>query len=118
MTRPLPRGEYATILTPSSLAVFRSPTVSSSISKVKGEYSTWIAEMGWTACALRRVEAEISESPRYLIFPALERMSIPICERRGSILSLDELGHLGDGVFDWDRGVGTVEVVEVDVVDS
>ena len=49
--------------------------VSSSISKVKGEYSTWMAEMGWTACALRRVEAEISESPRCLTFPALDRMS-------------------------------------------
>ena len=75
MTRPLPRGEYATILTPSSLAVFKRPMVSSSMSKVKGEYSTWMAEMGWTACALRRVEAEISESPRYLTFPALEKLS-------------------------------------------
>jgi len=64
------------ILTSSSLAVFKSPMVSSSMSKVKGEYSTWIAEMGWTACALRRVEAEISESPMCLTFPALERMSI------------------------------------------
>ena len=32
--------------------------------------------------------------------------------------SLDELGHLGDGVFDRDRGIGTVEVVEVDVINS
>ena len=88
------------------------------MSKVKGEYSTCMAEMGWTACALRRVEAEISESPRYLTFPTLEGMSVLICDWRGSIHSLDELGHLSDGVFDWDRGVGTVEVVEVDVVDS
>ena len=55
-------GEYAIILTPNSLAVFKSPMVSSSMSKVKGEYSTWIVEMGWTACALRRVEAEILET--------------------------------------------------------
>ena len=66
------------ILTPSSLAVFKSPIVSSSISKVKGEYSTSMAAIGWMACALRRVEAEISESPRCLSFPALERMSILI----------------------------------------
>ena len=32
--------------------------------------------------------------------------------------SLDEFGHLADGVFDRDRWIGTVEVVEVDVVDS
>ena len=69
--RPLPRGAYATTLTPSSLAVFKSPIASSSISKVKGEYSTWMAAMGWMACALRRVEAEISQSPRCLTFPAL-----------------------------------------------
>jgi len=78
--RPLPRGEYATTLTPSSLAVFKSPIDSSSMSKVKAEYSTWMAEMGWIACALRRVEAEISDNPRYLTFPALERMRIPVYE--------------------------------------
>ena len=64
------------ILTPSSFATFRSPMDSSSMSKVKAEYSTSMAEMGWTACALRRMEAEISESPRCLTFPALERMSV------------------------------------------
>ena len=68
------------ILTPSCLAVFKSPMVSSSMSKVKGEYSTWMAEMGWMACALRRVEAEISESPMCFIFPALKRMSTLIEE--------------------------------------
>ena len=44
--RPLPRGAYATILTPSSLAVFMSPTASDSMSKVKAEYSTWMAAIG------------------------------------------------------------------------
>ena len=65
---------------PSSLAVFNSPMVSSSMSKVKGEYSTWMAEMGWMACALRSVEADISESPMCFTFPALKRMSTPIDE--------------------------------------
>ena len=32
--------------------------------------------------------------------------------------SLDEFGHLSDGVFNWDRGVSTVEVVKVDVIDT
>jgi len=54
--------------------------VSSSMSKVKGEYSTSTAEMGWIAWALRRVEAEISETPRCLTFPALERVIILIRE--------------------------------------
>ena len=31
--------------------------------------------------------------------------------------SLDKFGHLSDRVFDRDRWVGTVEVVEVDVID-
>jgi len=87
------------------------------MSKVKGEYSTWMAEMGWTACALRRVEAEISESPRYLTFPALEKMSIPLANGGRGGHSLDQLGHLGDGVFNRDRRVGAVEVVEVDALD-
>ena len=64
---------------------------SSSMSKVKGEYSTSMAEMGWTACALRRVEAEISESPRCLTFPALERVNIPICELGGIVTHLTSL---------------------------
>jgi len=84
---PLPRGEYATILTPSSLAVFKSLMDSSSISKVKGEYSTSMAEMGWTACALRRVKAEISESPMYLTFPALERVRCQVGEPRDGIIT-------------------------------
>ena len=32
--------------------------------------------------------------------------------------SLDELGHLSDGVFDGDRGVSVVGVIEVDIIDS
>ena len=32
--------------------------------------------------------------------------------------SLDKLGHLSNGVFDRDRRVSAVEVVEVDVIDS
>jgi len=42
----------------------------------------------------------------------------PDFRTRGSVHSLDELGHLGNSIFDWDRRVGTVEVVEVDVIDS
>ena len=50
--------------------------------------------------------------------PGSREDECPDLHRRGRIHSLDELSHLSDGVFDWDRGVGTVEVVEVDVVDS
>ena len=32
--------------------------------------------------------------------------------------SLDEFGHLSDGVFDRDRRVGTMKVVEVDGINS
>ena len=39
-------------LTPSSLAVFKGPTVSSSMSKANGGHSTRMAAMGWTVCAL------------------------------------------------------------------
>jgi len=56
------------------------------------------------------------ESPRYLTFPALEKMSIPLANVGRGGHSLDQLGHLGDGVFDWNRGVSAVEVVEVDVI--
>ena len=58
--------------------VFKSPMVSFSMSKVKDKYSTSIAGMRWTACALRRMEAGISEGPRCLTFPALDRVSILI----------------------------------------
>ena len=58
------------------------------MSRVKGEYSTWIAKIGCIACALRRVEAEISESPMYLTFPALEQVSIIACaSQTGSSLT-------------------------------
>ena len=76
------------------------------------------------ACALRRVEAEISDSPRYLTFLALRRMggqvssSLLVGNVRWDLHLLDELGHRGDGVFDWDRRVSTVEVVEVDIINS
>ena len=73
------------ILTPSSLAAFKSPMDSSSMSKVKGEYSTWMAEMGWMACALRRVEAEISDSPMCLTFPTLEGLRILTCKSRDEL---------------------------------
>jgi len=85
------------------------------MSKVKAEYSTWMAEMGWTACALRRVEAEISESPMCLTFPALGGMSVEIWT--SDIHLLNEFGHGSDGMFDRDRSVSAVEVVEVDVID-
>ena len=38
--------------------------------------------------------------------------------RRNHHHSLDEFGHLSDGVFDRDRWVSTVEVIEVDIIDS
>jgi hypothetical protein len=69
------------VLTPSSLAVFKGPRVSSWVSKVKGEYSTRVATVGRLACALGRVEAETSKSPRCLTFPAL-KMKILIHELR------------------------------------
>ena len=53
-----------------------------------------------------------------LTSPALGRMSILACELGRNSDLLDELGHRSDGVFDRDRGVGTVEVVQVDVIDS
>jgi hypothetical protein len=34
------------------------------------DHSSWIAVMGCTACALRMVDAEASESPRYLTLPS------------------------------------------------
>ena len=70
--RPRPRGEYATTVIPSSRAAFRRPSLGSSISRQKGEYSTCRAEMGCTACARRKVSSEHSESPIYFTFPALE----------------------------------------------
>lgn len=59
------------IVTPSSLATFISPIFGSSMSRVKGEYSTCKAEMGCTAWARRRVAAEHSERPMYLTLPDL-----------------------------------------------
>lgn len=69
--RPRPKGAYAMIATPSSRAVFRRANLSSSISRVNGEYSTCKADIGCTAWARRSVLAEHSEIPRYLTFPAL-----------------------------------------------
>ena len=60
---------------------------SSSMSKVKGEYSTSMAEMGWMACALRRVETEISDSPMCLTFPALERLRILVYKSRDEVIT-------------------------------
>lgn len=34
-----------------------------------------------------------------------------------NVHSLDELSHRSDGVFDGDRDINTVEVIEVDVID-
>lgn len=70
--RPRPSGEYAMILIPSSRAALSSPIFGSSMSSVKGEYSTCSAEMGCTACARRRVCSETSDSPMYLTLPALK----------------------------------------------
>ena len=43
-------------------------------------------------------------------------MGFPVGDTRRSNHSLNELGHLGDGVFDRDRWISAVEVVEVDVI--
>ena len=37
---------------------------------------------------------------------------------RQNLRSLDEFCHLSDSVFDWDRVISPVEVVEVNVIDS
>jgi hypothetical protein len=52
------------VLTPSSLAVFKGPRVPSWVPKVRDvdESLTWVATVGRPACALGRVEAEVSES--------------------------------------------------------
>ncbi len=68
---PLPSGEYANTVTPSSRAACRAPIFGSSPSRVKGEYSTWIAEIGWTLCARLRVSPLHSQIPMYLILPSL-----------------------------------------------
>ncbi len=64
--------------TPSSRQVFKSPNCGSSISVVKGEYSIWTAEMGWMAWARRSEAEEISEKPRYLILPSLDKYQLMI----------------------------------------
>jgi hypothetical protein len=58
---------------PNSLQAFKTPYLSSSAShsRAKGEYSSWTASM-WTILeARRRVRADASERPMYLIFPCL-----------------------------------------------
>ena len=54
----------------------------------------------------------------YFTFPALERIRFQVGIAWRNHHSLDEFGHLSDGVLDWDRWVSTVEVVEVDVIYS
>lgn len=39
---------------------------------VKGAYSNWTADIGWTAWARRRVSSEHSEIPMYFTLPALK----------------------------------------------
>jgi hypothetical protein len=39
-------------------------------------YSIWTAVIGWTLCARRRVAAEHSDKPRYLIFPSSTSFAI------------------------------------------
>jgi hypothetical protein len=41
------------------------------MSMAKGEYSIWTASMWWTLQARRRVSDDISDRPRYFIFPSL-----------------------------------------------
>jgi hypothetical protein len=73
--RPRPSGEYANIVTPSSRAAVKTAIFGSSLSKVNGEYSTWIADIGWTLCARRRVSPVHSQIPMYLTLPSLQRFS-------------------------------------------
>ena len=71
VSTPLPSGLYATMETPSSRAVARRSISGRSMSREKGEYSTWTAEIGWMAWARRRSDAVHSEMPMCLIFPSL-----------------------------------------------
>lgn len=93
-----------TILMPGSLAIFESPIVSSSMSKMKGEYSTSMAESR---------SRDLGDSDMF-DFPGSREGEHHDSRVRGGGDSLDELYH---GVFDWDRGISVVEVVEVDVID-
>ncbi len=95
--KPRPRGAYATIATPSSRAVLSRPIFSSSMSSVKGEYSTSSAAMGWTACARRRVAAEHSEIPRYLTLPCLQKSVSVRFTGLTELDLLDEFCHRADG---------------------
>ena len=74
---PLPRGEYANTVTPSSRAACRAPIFGSSGSRVNGEYSTWIAAIGWTLYARRKVSPLHSHRPMYLILPSLQTKMKP-----------------------------------------
>jgi len=56
--------------------------ISSSTSLVHKDHSNWTVVIGWTAWALRIVDAEASESPMYFIFPSSTNFFIsPICNR-------------------------------------
>jgi hypothetical protein len=70
------------VLTPSSIAGFKGPIVSHWVPKMKDEYSTRVTAVGRPACALGRVEAKTSKSPRCLTFPALEKLRILLHESR------------------------------------
>jgi hypothetical protein len=74
--RPRPSGEYANTVTPSSRAACKAPIFGSSPSKVNGEYSIWIADIGWTLYARRRVSPVHSQRPMYLTLPSLQRTQL------------------------------------------
>ena len=63
---PFSRGEYAKTVTPSSRVTCKPSIFGSSASRVKGEYSTWIAEIGWTLYARRKVSPLHSQRPMNL----------------------------------------------------
>ena len=71
VSMPLPRGLYAMIEMPSSRAVARTAISGRSMSRLKGEYSTWRAEIGWMAWARRRSVALHSDMPMCLTLPSL-----------------------------------------------
>ncbi len=70
---------------PSSL---QASSTAISASRVHSEYSLCSAVIGWTACALRSVEAETSEMPMVLTLPSFTRSdSAPMLSSTGTRLS-------------------------------
>lgn len=126
-SQPCPRGPYATYVTPSSLAVSIRPSVSWIVSNA--EYSAWTASILATrtsqyqaqklhlvhslALALRNVDAEHSESPIYLVFPAFRISSRAVTDSSNGVSV--ECGQTAVGIVDESlrTGIDPVEVVQI-----